>query len=95
VKWIADDEMLVLYFEVDDLQLDRIRTDKKWVEDKEFVAECERSRGVHAHVFKLIGDNSRGKIIQYLKHGIKDYDTVSWWNKKMTRMYIRRQSCLN
>ena len=93
MRWYADDTMLVLFFELTDDLLARIQEDKSWIMDSELIQQCEEAKGRHACAFKMFGDGDVRKLRKVIKESLADYETVSWWNKKMTKFYIRRVLC--
>ena len=91
MRWLTDEDILVLYFELTDEQHDRISKDKKWHEDRTFVDQCEVAKGNNAHIFKLYGQGDMKILLNNIRWSIQDYKTISWWNKDMTKFYEKRR----
>ena len=87
-------DSVALYFELTDEQLDRIRNENKYFNDHRFVQECLHSKGDNAHFYCLCNNGEQLNIRLYIKDLLKEYKTVSWWDKEMQEFkIIGRESC--
>lgn len=88
MKWIASDEYLVVFFEVNDIQLERIKDDKLWYRDELFYSECEKEKGNNAHITRITILRGKHKIFSHVKKMRNEYASVSWWSKDFRRFVI-------
>lgn len=91
-----------LLFELTDEQLKRVRMNPAYYTDPSFVNECYAAKGSNAHLFNLSVDSrfmdkvkAYQEIYKKFKQLLKEYKTVSWWDKKEETFKItRRKKCL-
>jgi hypothetical protein len=83
------------FFELNDEQLDYIRNNSKYYLDADKVKEFINAKGDNAHFFGLFNNNKSDAHLIYknLKVLLKDYKTVSWWDKDMNEFKIRSEIC--
>ena len=83
-----------LFYELDDKQLEMVRLDRLYFYDKELVNEFNRSSGKNAHFFAIFNNGDKGLIYKHLRLLLKDYKTISWWDKTISGFkLLRRKSC--
>lgn len=93
MRWIANDDTLVLFFELTDEQLDRVSKDKDYIYDGKFVNTCHKAKGDNAHIITIYNNGNKKFFYQHFKNN--PYKSISWWNKIRTKFYIRRLKCHN
>jgi len=89
MRWIATDDVLCLYLELTDAQLERVRGDKYFFKDDAFAVECYKEKGDNAHCFSLV-INGKADILAGIRLLLADYKTVSWWSPKGVFVIKRR-----
>ena len=87
MKWIADQNNLCLFFELNDEQLARVKQDRKYYRDESFVKGCTREQGRNAHIHLLV-INDRTNIREWTRRLLRDYQTVSSWNREHAKFTI-------
>lgn len=82
---------VALFFEVNDEQLHKIRLNSQYYLDKDFLNELLASKGDNAHIYGLYSDRNNRfiDIYKHFKQLLKDYKSVSWWDKKEKQFKIR------
>jgi hypothetical protein len=79
------------FFELTDEQLEQIKNNKDYYLDKKLTQEFTASSGDNAH-FVGTCNNGEGSIIRKnISMLLKDYKTVSWWDKDMQEFKITRR----
>ena len=78
-----------LFFEVSDELLEKIRSDINYCLDIENVVKLFNAKGDNAHIFRLLNVNG-ADINEHLATLLKDYKTVSWWNRDNEFIIKRR-----
>jgi len=81
---------VALFFELTDEQFERVKVDRLFIFDAEFLNGCYRGCGPNAHFFSLYNDTpGTMKIVKKkVKELLQYYRTVSWWDKKGERIRI-------
>ncbi len=83
-------DSVALFFELNDEQLEKVRNNKDYYQSREVLESLNKSEGENAHFFGICNNNkNRAYLIQdNLKTLLKQYKTVSWWDKDMNKFYI-------
>jgi hypothetical protein len=81
-------DSVAIFFELTDEQLERVKNDKNYYQQKEILEEFNKSNGDNAHIFGLCNDGDFSLIYSNLKELLKTYKTVSWWDKDMNEFKI-------
>jgi hypothetical protein len=85
-------EGVALFCELTDEQLERVRIDKNYIFDMAFLKECNYARGDNALFYGLISNGGNQKIIyKHLKQLLKEYKTVSWWDRNREKFITTRR----
>ena len=85
-------DAVALFFELSDEQLDSISKNPDYYLSKGLLEEYNKSKGDNAHFFGIssaLGDFSL--IYKYLKKLLKEYKSVSWWDKNIEEFKIVRR----
>lgn len=84
---------VALFLELTDTQLEKVKGDRDYFFDEVFLGECLASKGEHAHIFGIYSDkDNRFKVIyKHYKMLLKDYKSVSWWDKERKEFKITRR----
>lgn len=88
MRWIAEQDGLCLYYELSDTLLGRIREDGLYYRDEAFTQELFKSSGDNCHIILLINNGDTGRILRHLKRLLREYKTVSFWNRQQQRFRI-------
>lgn len=89
MNYIIVKESLAVILEVTDEQLMKIRGDRDFWLDVDFVKLCGESRGDNAVIILLICKNGVQEILEGLEILRKHYKSVSFWNREHKRYYQR------
>ncbi|MBM3245607.1 MAG: hypothetical protein FJZ15_07460 [Candidatus Omnitrophica bacterium] len=84
-------DAVALFFEVTDEQLERIKNNKDYYLSRELLEEFNKSKGDNVHFFGASNSGEPLKIQDYFKELLKDYKSVSWWDKDMDTFQIIRR----
>jgi hypothetical protein len=82
---------VALFFELDDVQLQKIKNDREYYKDSIFLDLCYSAKGNNAHFYHLCKNEDSSIIKKHIKLLLKDYATVSWWDKGMKEFKITRR----
>jgi hypothetical protein len=80
-----------LFFELTDKQLEIVKANKDYYLDKKLVDEFTKGYGKNAHFIGACNNGDRGVIGRKIKLLLRDYKTVSWWDKDMQEFKIVRR----
>lgn len=88
-------EFLALYLMVNDILMDRIEKDPKWIGDPEFIIECLLNKGRNLHFIVALGPGA-GNILSCLKDVIRREQpgSVSWLKEDMKIHWIKERGLL-
>ena len=82
-------DAVAIFYELDDTQLERIKTDKEFYLDTKFLISCNYSKGNNAHFVTLYSNGTKSELIpKHLQLLLKEYKTVSWWDRDMGEFKI-------
>ena len=85
-------DAVALFFELSDEQLEQIRNDKSYYLNKDILEQFNKSKGDNAHFFGISNTNGhRLKIQSYFSMLLKEYKSVSWWDKDNEEFRIVRR----
>lgn len=84
----VEDSVMVLEVTEEDLEI--IKKGVDFVYDKTFCKKVYNSSGNHAHVI-MIRTSSYSVISKGIETLLKDFESVSWWNKEQTKFCIKRR----
>jgi len=91
MNFIQVKDSLAVYMEVNDDQAIRIRNDRNYWHDLDFVTLCGQEQGQHCVIVLLICKNGIKEIRQGLRRLQKKYKTVSFWNREHKQYFYRRR----
>ena len=81
-----------LFFELTDEQLEHVKCHKHYYMDEELVKKYNASKGDNAHFVGVMNNNGNNSLLnKHLHLLLKDYKSVSWWNRDMTEFHIKRR----
>jgi hypothetical protein len=81
-----------VFFELTDAQLEIVKNNKNYYLNKKLLEEFNRAKGDNAHFCGACNNGERSLIYRNMKIVLKDYKTVSWWDKDMTEFKITRRN---
>lgn len=84
MDWVA------LFYELTDEQLEKVRNNKDFYFDNDFLKECNYAKGNNAFFYCLCSNGEQEFINKYLKLLLKEYKTVSWWDRKIEKFKLTK-----
>jgi len=75
---------------VSDESLEAIKKDKSLLLKQDFLIELLKEDGDNLHIVRLDGNISPTVIMRYVKELRKEFKTVSWYNRDMSKLIRRR-----
>lgn len=84
-------DAVALFFELSDEQLEKVAKDKDYYQSRERLEEFNNAKGNNAHFFGIAVSNKQVDIRSYIPDLLKQYDTVSWWDKDMNEFHLIRR----
>jgi len=83
-------EAVGVFFELTAEQLELVKKDSLYFMNKELIKGFSQSRGNNAHFIGACNNGAGSLINKYITAMLKDYKTVSWWDKDMKDFVIKR-----
>ena len=84
-------DSVALFFELSDEQLENIRSIKEYPLSTLFFDELSISKGDNAHIYHLCNNGTLLNIQEYIKNLLKEYKSVSWWDREIRGFKITRR----
>lgn len=82
-------DMVGVFLELTDEQLDTIKADSAYHQDKSLIKDLISSKGDNAHFFGFFNNSKSVLIHKNLDLLFKDYKSVSWWDSDLGEFIIR------
>jgi len=80
-----------LFFELTDEQLEIVKADKDYYLNKKLTNEFTQTKGDNAHFVGACNNGEGSLIKKNITMLLKDYKTVSWWDKDMNEFKLVRR----
>lgn len=84
-------EDFALLLEVDDEQFKEVKARGNYYHNHEFMREVETTPGNHIVITYLNINKGMRLILERIKELLKEYDSVSWWDRGHNKFYTRRK----
>lgn len=81
MKWYSDENSFYSYLEITDEQLKRVREDRYYFNDIDFVNECVAARGRNVLVMQIFNRGGKRAVLAGLRRFQKEYKSVSFWGR--------------
>lgn len=80
-----------LFFELNDEQLELAKNNRDYFMNEALMEDFKNGTGDNAHFIGVCNNGDNSLITKNINLLLKDYKTVSWWDKDMTEFKIRRR----
>lgn len=84
-------DAVCLFFELTDEQLEEVKNNPNYYLDKSIFNRLKAANGDNVHFCGVCNNGEASLITKHLTMLLKDYKTVSWWDKDMNEFKLKRR----
>lgn len=89
MNWIASENYLVMFLELNDEDLEFVKNNKNFFADEKFIDRVYNEEGKNAVVYGLVIKNGAEPIAMLIDKVLLSHNSVSWWDREHGKFFTR------